>query len=555
MFVFLTASTSVGAIAGGICAAVFILSVVITLLVLCRRRPQHTSSTGLTKGDVHPAKSTHIPSRNSLTDSPMTVKSLPGLAGGNLKEQLLVVRENPDYWMTSPDLFGINKLSHDNLKILALIAEGNFGKVWRGQASKLDGEERLTVAIKTLKEDSDEKAERNFIKEAQLISRFKHINIIRLLAICVPDGKPDRPLCLIFEYMEYGDLQHFLREAQRHRRPTVDILGRKLSYESSESTFHDRRGGSQSSSSSSSIYTLSQVDLCRIAAQIAYGMQYLSSRRYVHRDLAARNCLVGRGLVVKIADFGLSRDIHLRDYYKPTANWAHLPVRWMPPEVIMYGKHTTESDVWSFGVVLWEIFTLGAVPYYELSNEEVMQRVCHEHRRLGQPPDCPSLIYGLMQECWFEDTEERPYFRRLWKALNKWRPPQGTGTSDYASGNDSDPDEYSIPSDEVFEENAEALFDTSVISPHGTRVPTDRDMHTSQSMSSPTTKFCPVAPQVSESGILGDTESHHSDSPKHRSAHHRLPAHCRDIESTAWPASRPLKSRRSLEAAKSTKTR
>ena len=380
-------------------------------------------------------------------------------------------KDNPEYWLTSPDLLGITKLQHKQLEFTAQLAEGHFGMVWRGKATDLvDGEEKTTVAIKTLKADCSGQTERGFIMEAQVISRFKHVNIIRLLGVCIPNGSSGQPLCLLFEYMEYGDLLHFLREAQRRRRPTVDLKGRNLSIESAESLLREQlRLASTSTETSLFDKPLTQHDLCSMAAQIAHAMQFLSARQYVHRDLAARNCLVGRNHVVKLADFGLSRNVIGREYYKPQGNWAALPVRWMPPEVIMYNKHTTVSDVWSFGVLLWEVFTYGAVPYYDLSNEEVVKRVCEEERRLPQPHECPPVIYGLMQECWFEIAEERPTFRRLWKALHTWRPPLGVGTSDYASGGtDSDLENLSQPSDDVFEEMNQP---TMVVSPHGTRVP------------------------------------------------------------------------------------
>lgn len=431
------------------------------LIMYRRRKAEQQLGKKMETGDFHPKNFTVDP-QSSMSSVGSVQKSRQLTSGKGF------FKDNPEYWLTSPDLFGITKLHHDQLEFCAQIAEGHFGMVWRGKATGLvEGEEKTVVAIKTLKADCNGQTELGFIKEAQVISRFKHVNIIRLLGVCIPAGSSGQQLCLLFEYMEYGDLLHFLREAQRHRRPTVDIKGRNLSVESADSLLKEQlRLASTSTEISMFDKPLTQLDICSMAAQVAHAMQFLSSRRYVHRDLAARNCLVGRNHVVKLADFGLSRDVINRDYYKPQSNWAALPVRWMPPEVIMYGKHTTESDVWSFGVLLWEVFTYGAVPYYDLSNEDVVKRVCEQNRRLPQPHECPPVIYGLMQECWFEMPEERPTFRRLWKALHNWRPPLGVGTSDYASGGtDSDLENISQPSDDVFEEPV------MVISPHGNRVP------------------------------------------------------------------------------------
>ena len=462
-----------------------LLMAILLAVVVCRSRQERRQRTHMlplekmrAAGELHP-NFDMLKRRGSLPDGR---SSSSAVCLRSLNESL-IMRENPDYWLSSPDLYNITKIEHSQVEFIAQIAEGNFGKVWRGTATGLaeGGGERLTVAIKTLKADCNQQTERGFLKEAQVISRFKHINIIRLLGVCIPDKMVGRPLCLIFEYMEYGDLLQFLREVRRHRRPTVDIMGRPLTAENAQ-RLHQRqleanaRHPSQTSTSSSTLQ-LSFQDMCHMAAQVANGMQFLSQRCYVHRDLAARNCLVDQRLVVKIADFGLSRDIYNRHYYKPDSNWATVPVRWIPPEVLMYGKHTSESDVWSFGVVLWEIFTLGLVPYYELSNQEVVRAVCQKGRRLPQPPGCPLDIYQLMLECWDNQPEERPVFRRLWKVLRSWQPPEDSGedSSSIESGAissslDDEEDYDEAPNDSVFEMMGvdSHLF---VTSPHGNRVP------------------------------------------------------------------------------------
>lgn len=181
-----------------------------------------------------------------------------------------------------------------------------------------------------MKENASAKTQADFKREIDLISDLKHDNIVCILGVVLKE----EPLCMLFEYMTQGDLHEFLIANSPNETSKI------------------------STSSSSSSNTLSQLQFLHISLQICDGMEYLASHHYVHRDLAARNCLVGENLTVKISDFGLSRDIYSSDYYRVQSK-SLLPVRWMPSESILYGKFTTESDVWSFGVVLWEIYSYG----------------------------------------------------------------------------------------------------------------------------------------------------------------------------------------------------
>lgn len=148
-------------------------------------------------------------------------------------------------------------------------------------------------------------------------------------------------------------------------------------------------------------------------------MEYLSENHYVHRDLAARNCLVSKDMIVKISDFGLSRDMYSCDYYRVQSK-SLLPVRWMPPESILYGKFTTESDVWSYGVVLWEIYSYGVQPYYGYNNQEVINLI-RSRKLLPCPDACPSYCYALMVECWAEQAIRRPNFSEIAHRLKIWK--------------------------------------------------------------------------------------------------------------------------------------
>lgn len=203
-----------------------------------------------------------------------------------------------------------------HVRFVEELGEGAFGKVYKGELTQPNGD-RIFVAVKALKENASAKTQADFRREIELISDLKHDNIVCILGVVLKE----EPLCMLFEYMAQGDLHEFL---------IANTPNEGLNK------------------------SLSQTQFLHIALQICDGMEYLAGHHYVHRDLAARNCLVGDGLTVKISDFGLSRDIYSSDYYRVQSK-SLLPVRWMPSESILYGKFTTESDVWSFGVVLWEV--------------------------------------------------------------------------------------------------------------------------------------------------------------------------------------------------------
>lgn len=244
-----------------------------------------------------------------------------------------------------------------------------------------------------LRKDADDRARSDFQKEIKIMSQLKDPNIVRVLGVCIRE----EPLCMIVEYMKYGDLNQFLLD-HVPESPMADAANSK---------------------------TLSYGCLIYMASQIASGMKYLESLNMVHRDLATRNCLVGANFTIKISDFGMSRSLYSADYYRIEGR-AVLPIRWMAWESILLGKFTTKSDVWSFAVTLWEILTFARdQPFDTLSDEQVIENAGHYYRAdnkqiyLPMPGNCPKEIFDLMVECWNRSESERPTFREIQMFLQR----------------------------------------------------------------------------------------------------------------------------------------
>ncbi|CAK1549742.1 unnamed protein product [Leptosia nina] len=273
----------------------------------------------------------------------------------------------------------VTLLDRNALTFLEEVGEGCFGKVHKGVLRINSGEQ--VVAIKVLKESAGRSAEEDFVREVSIMSAFRHPNILSLVGVVYRDDINASPW-MVFEYMEWGDLAGVLRGS---------------------------RGGGRAGP------TLVEPALLHIALQVARGMQYLASKRFVHRDLAARNCLVGANLSVKIADFGMSRDVYTCDYYKMGGE-RPMPVRWMSPESIVYARFTHESDVWSYGVVLWEIYSRGKQPYYGCNNDDATKRITNGIL-LVPPEDCPQFACRLMKECWATDPRNRIGFDEICRKL------------------------------------------------------------------------------------------------------------------------------------------
>ncbi|KAG5879683.1 hypothetical protein JTB14_021484 [Gonioctena quinquepunctata] len=279
------------------------------------------------------------------------------------------------------------------------LGQGAFGSVFQAKAPGLiPGEEFTVVAVKMLKDDASDDMQDDFEKEACLLSEFDHPNIVKLLGVCAVG----RPMCLLFEFMGKGDLNEFLRQCSPSNYVVRSVIDGEFT---NKEIYKDNQ--------------LTHLDKINIALQISSGMVYLADRKFVHRDLATRNCLISDDMVVKIADFGLSQKIYLQDYYKGSDRDA-IPVRWMPLESILYNKYTPESDVWAFGVCLWEIFTFALQPYYGMTHEEVIKYL-KEGNVLVCPEGCPVPVYDVMKHCWGQKPVNRPSFHQVYQTLTDIR--------------------------------------------------------------------------------------------------------------------------------------
>ncbi|KAJ8260506.1 hypothetical protein COCON_G00162290 [Conger conger] len=276
-------------------------------------------------------------------------------------------------------------LEWNDIKFQDVIGEGNFGQVLKARIKK-DGL-RMDAAIKRMKEYASKDDHRDFAGELEVLCKLgHHPNIINLLGACEHRGY----LYLAIEYAPHGNLLDFLRKSR--------VLETDPAFAIANSTAS----------------TLSSQQLLHFAADVARGMDYLSQKQFIHRDLAARNILVGENFVAKIADFGLSRGQEV--YVKKTM--GRLPVRWMAIESLNYSVYTTNSDVWSYGVLLWEVVSLGGTPYCGMTCAELYEKLPQGYR-LEKPLNCDDEVYDLMRQCWREKPYERPSFTQILVSLSR----------------------------------------------------------------------------------------------------------------------------------------
>ncbi|KAG8448804.1 hypothetical protein GDO86_015758 [Hymenochirus boettgeri] len=264
------------------------------------------------------------------------------------------------------------------------LGEGEFGSVMEGQLNQDDY--ILKVAVKTMKIAICTRTEmEDFLSEAVCMKEFDHPNVMRLIGVCLQntenEGYPS-PV-VILPFMKHGDLHSFLLYSRLGETPLF----------------------------------LPTQTLIKFMADIASGMAYLSSKNFIHRDLAARNCMLNENMNVCVADFGLSKKIYNGDYYRQ-GRIAKMPVKWIAIESLADRVYTTKSDVWSFGVTMWEIATRGQTPYPGVENSEIYDYL-QQGNRLKQPPDCLDGLYELMSRCWLLNSKDRPTFDKLYSELEK----------------------------------------------------------------------------------------------------------------------------------------
>ncbi|XP_033304852.1 proto-oncogene tyrosine-protein kinase receptor Ret [Bombus bifarius] len=287
------------------------------------------------------------------------------------------------------------------LTIEQVLGEGEFGRVLRAKAIDIGGiPGATTVAVKTLKENACASELADLLSEYQLLKEAQHPNVIRLLGACTTPGAP---VYLIIEFAEFGSLRNYLRRS-RHLESEI------------------RAGGCSSLSNvvsceadGRSMYTVTPRDILSFAWQISKGMAYLADIKLVHRDLAARNVLLATEKVCKISDFGLTRDVYEDDAYLKRSK-GRVPVKWMAPESLADHVYTSKSDVWSFGVLLWELVTLGASPYPGVDVHN-LYNLLKAGYRMERPANCSQQLYKLMMSCWHQEPAMRPPFKEL---TNHW---------------------------------------------------------------------------------------------------------------------------------------
>ncbi|XP_072453366.1 tyrosine-protein kinase Fer isoform X2 [Notamacropus eugenii] len=257
-------------------------------------------------------------------------------------------------------------LSHEDVTLGELLGKGNFGEVYKGTLK-----DKTAVAVKTCKEDLPQELKIKFLQEAKILKQYDHPNIVKLIGVCTQR----QPIYIIMELIPGGDFLSFLRKKKDELKPK---------------------------------------QLVKFSLDAASGMAYLESKNCIHRDLAARNCLVGENNILKISDFGMSRQEDGGIY--SSSGLKQIPIKWTAPEALNYGRYSSESDAWSFGILLWETFSLGVCPYPGMTNQHAREQV-EQGYRMSAPQKCPEEIYKIMLRCWDYRPENRPKFSELQKEL------------------------------------------------------------------------------------------------------------------------------------------
>ncbi|XP_065371235.1 tyrosine-protein kinase Fer isoform X3 [Calliphora vicina] len=259
------------------------------------------------------------------------------------------------------------ELSNDDVVLLEKIGRGNFGDVYKAKLKSTN----LDVAVKTCRMTLPDEQKRKFLQEGRILKQYDHPNIVKLIGICVQK----QPIMIVMELVPGGSLLNYLRK------------------------------------NSNNLTTRQQMGMCRDAAA---GMRYLESKNCIHRDLAARNCLVDLESSVKISDFGMSRE---EEEYIVSDGMKQIPVKWTAPEALNFGKYTSLCDVWSYGILMWEIFSRGDTPYSGMTNSKAREKIDGGYR-MPAPCNTPPEMYRLMLKCWTAEAESRPHFDEIYNVVD-----------------------------------------------------------------------------------------------------------------------------------------
>ncbi|XP_031624950.1 vascular endothelial growth factor receptor 1-like [Contarinia nasturtii] len=341
----------------------------------------------------------------------------------------------------------------ERLKLGKVLGAGEFGVVYEGFAyGILPREEETKSAVKKINGVSDKEVMKAFVLEAKIMMHLgQHLNVVNLLGV-VTDNIAQNELMIIVEYCDYGNIKDLLWNNRErfinqinYENDTIDLartnehhltdhesddeqsstdssysVEQNQNSESSESFFVCQNYPSRVESEHTKIESITTSDLLCWSFQVARGMHYLTSRNILHRDLAARNILLCTNNVVKICDFGLSRDFSKDGYYRKKQGEEKVPLKWLAPESLSEPKYSVHSDVWSFGIVLWEIFSLGAVPYPGVKADtfDDLKSYLQDENRMSKPEYATQSIYDIMISCWNTDPESRPLFDELEQTIS-----------------------------------------------------------------------------------------------------------------------------------------